>query len=273
MEDLVGAPAACRPGAESYSPEFQVCFPYAGLFVWHVGGDAVVADANQVLFVTADEPFALSQPAPGTFGELIITPVPSVLETLTRQPLRSLSSTLLFRRRYRRTEPHLQRRCQELLRRTDAADPVAVEECVLDLLTSAFGGADPARGVAPSTRRMVDRAKAYLEANGTEAVRLPQIADAIGVSPPYLTSAFRRLEGIPLHAYLTQLRLAWALTELPHTEDIAGLALSLGFSSHSHFTAAFRTAFGCTPSAYRASGRLDRPPRNGPAAGHPTENP
>jgi hypothetical protein len=50
-----------------------------------------------------------------------------------------------------------------------------------------------------------------------------------------LTTAFRRTEGVPLHRYLTQLRLAQALVELPHASDLTALALDLGFSSHSHF--------------------------------------
>ena len=33
--------------------------------------------------------------------------------------------------------------------------------------------------------------------------------------------------------------------------DLTDLALDLGYSSHSHFTAAFRKAFGVTPSAFR----------------------
>jgi AraC-like DNA-binding protein len=34
-------------------------------------------------------------------------------------------------------------------------------------------------------------------------------------------------------------------------EDITGLALDLGFSSHSHFTDVFRREFGSTPSEIR----------------------
>ena len=60
---------------------------------------------------------------------------------------------------------------------------------------------------------------------------------------------------MPLHAYLTQLRLARALTELPHADDLTGLALELGFSSHSHFSARFRRAFGVSPSRFRQSCR------------------
>jgi AraC-like DNA-binding protein len=33
--------------------------------------------------------------------------------------------------------------------------------------------------------------------------------------------------------------------------DLRGLAASLGFSSHSHFTSRFRRAFGITPSCFR----------------------
>ena len=59
------------------------------------------------------------------------------------------------------------------------------------------------------------------------------------------------MEGIPLHRYLTQLRLARALVELPHAADLTALALDLGFSSHSHFTARFRALFGLTPTDVR----------------------
>jgi AraC-like DNA-binding protein len=56
---------------------------------------------------------------------------------------------------------------------------------------------------------------------------------------------------VPLQRYVTQLRLARALIELPDSDDLTALALDLGFSSHSHFTLAFRRAFGCTPSRFR----------------------
>ena len=84
-----------------------------------------------------------------------------------------------------------------------------------------------------------------------DRLRLPDISRAAGVSPAYLTDLFTRTEGIPLHQYLTHLRLGRALLELPHTNDLTSLALDLGFSSHSHFTFMFRRAFGCTSSQFR----------------------
>src|SRR5438093_7174967 len=98
---------------------------------------------------------------------------------------------------------------------------------------------------------MIRRTKEFLDARFTERLHLTEVADAVGASPAYLTDVFRQFEGISLHRYLTQLRLARALNELPQTSDLTRLALDLGFSSHSHFTMAFRRAFGCTPSGFR----------------------
>jgi AraC family transcriptional regulator len=61
---------------------------------------------------------------------------------------------------------------------------------------------------------------------------------------------------VPLYRYQMRLRLNRALVELPHCNDITGLALELGFSSHSHFTAVFGKAFGLTPSDYRSISQL-----------------
>ena len=55
-----------------------------------------------------------------------------------------------------------------------------------------------------------------------------------------------------------ELRLGRALVELPNATDLTTLAFDLGFSSHSHFAAAFRRAFGCTPSHFRESTRSRR---------------
>src|SRR5262249_411627 len=88
--------------------------------------------------------------------------------------------------------------------------------------------------------------------------RLSDVADAVGASSTYLTDVFSRFEGVSLHRYVTQLRLARALVELPEAGDLTSLALDLGFSSHSHFTLAFRRAFGCTPSTFRARSNRKR---------------
>jgi AraC-like DNA-binding protein len=50
-----------------------------------------------------------------------------------------------------------------------------------------------------------------------------------------------------------RLRLARALDLLGDYFDLTGLALDLGFSSHSHFSAAFKQAYGQTPLEFQRS--------------------
>jgi len=259
VEDVRSRAAVCsgRPG---FSPDFQLAFPYRGLVVWNVGDDQVVGDANQALFVTGGEDYRLDQPVAGGFAELIFTPSAPVLSELIDSGDGALNARAAFRQRRRRLDPALQSFRAQLLswaRSSPLEETLAAEERVLSLVRAALAGRAPARALR-SPQRLVRRTKEFLEAELGRPIKLVEIGRAVGASPTYLTHLFRAVEGIPLHAYLTQLRLARALIELPHADDLTGLALDLGFSSHSHFSAAFRRAFGRTPSAYR--GALGKPP-------------
>jgi AraC-like DNA-binding protein len=70
--------------------------------------------------------------------------------------------------------------------------------------------------------------------------------------PFHFARIFQHGTGLPIHRYLTQLRLRASLDRLAEGRgDLTALALDLGFSSHSHFTGLFRKAFGKTPSEFR----------------------
>jgi AraC family transcriptional regulator len=58
---------------------------------------------------------------------------------------------------------------------------------------------------------------------------------------------------MPLYRYQLRLRLARALDLLDNYDDLTALSLELGFSSHSHFSSAFRNAYGRTPSEFKYS--------------------
>ena len=85
---------------------------------------------------------------------------------------------------------------------------------------------------------------------------LADIAAEIGHSPVYLTQVFQQVEGLPLYRYHLRLRLARALDLLGEYDDLTSLSMDLGFSSHSHFTASFRQAYGRTPAEFQRSLRL-----------------
>ena len=254
VEDVADPGSRRGLGAEDFSPEFQLSFPYRGVFIWHVGRDEVVGDANQILFVTGGEAFRLSVPRPGGFSEMIVTPTQSLLREVTEATGFDLEDHPSFRARSRMATPSIQRECAALLHDAEtqrATEALEAEEQLLDLLRAAFAVELATKTPSTRTRRLIRRTKEFLESTFSRSLRLTDVAEAVGASSTYLTDVFSRFEGVSLHRYVTQLRLARALVELPEAGDLTRLALDLGFSSHSHFTLAFRRAFGCTPSAFR----------------------
>jgi AraC-like DNA-binding protein len=136
--------------------------------------------------------------------------------------------------------------------RSGAIEPLEAESLALTLVCRSLG--PRTTHAASSTRarqRLVDRAKLLLASDLTRRWTLAEIASEVGGSPVYLTQAFKQVEGMPLYRYHLRLRLARALDLVTDCEDVAALALDLGFSSHSHFSAAFRQAYGRTPSEFR----------------------
>jgi len=255
LEDVADPVSRRGLGAEDVSPQFQLSFPYRGIFIWHVGLDQVVGDANQILFVTGGEAFRLSTPRPRGFSELIVTPRESVLREVTEASGYDLSDHPSFRARSRMATPTIQRACAALLHEAKArgtTEAFEAEEQLLGLLRAALAVEFATKTPSTRTRRLIRRTKEFLESAFSRSLQLSDVADAVGASSSYLTDVFSCFEGVSLHHYVTRLRLARALVELPEAGDLTSLALDLGFSSHSHFTLAFRRAFGCTPSAFRA---------------------
>ena len=101
------------------------------------------------------------------------------------------------------------------------------------------------------------KAKRYISSLPGVRIRLADVGQALGVSPVYVTDVFRRVAGIPFYRYALEQRLERAVRLLPgYPRDLSALALELDFASHSHFTTAFRRAFGCTPAVFREHSRL-----------------
>jgi AraC family transcriptional regulator len=119
----------------------------------------------------------------------------------------------------------------------------------------------PARQRGPALRRrhaaLVEAAQSVLADRYWAPLSLPEIARAVGSSVYHLCRTFRETTGSSLHAYRNQLRLRRSLALLSGGREITDIALELGYSSHSHFTFAFRRAFGTTPVAFRTQAFRD----------------
>lgn len=101
-------------------------------------------------------------------------------------------------------------------------------------------------------RPYVERAALYLARSFRQPVQLADVAQAAYTSTFHLCRLFKAQTGTTIHRYLTRLRLNAALDELAQPKnDIWQIARDVGFVAHSHFTAAFRREFGCTPSQAR----------------------
>ena len=131
------------------------------------------------------------------------------------------------------------------------------EALVLTLVRRSLGDrTSHAPGASPGRQKLVDRAKLVLSADLARRWTLAEVAAEVGVSPVYLTQVFQRVEAMPLYRYQLRLRLARALDLLGEYDDLTALGLDLGFSSHSHFSSAFRQAYGRTPAEFQRSVHL-----------------
>ena len=147
-----------------------------------------------------------------------------------------------------------------LLRESESparVDPMELEEESLALthtiIRQVYGAgraADSPLCLVAIRRRVVEAARAFLIAGFSRVCRLTDVARAAGVSSFHLCRIFKSEVGCTVHAYLNSLRLRAALDQLPDRKgDLSALASDVGYSSHSHFTRAFRREFGVSPSS------------------------
>ena len=245
--------------SEEWSRTTHVVFPYRGVYVYHVGPDDAVAEANQVVLFNAMESYRVSHPVEGGDACLSLTVGPELLgELAPRHQLRE-GDPPAFRRLHLRIDPRAQV-LVALLRHgltRHAAEPLEAETLAFTLMRRALGErtSHATRGTF-GRQRLVDRTKLVLTSDMARRWTLAEIAAEVGVSPVYLTQVFAQVEAVPLYRYHLRLRLARALDLLGEYDNLTALSIDLGFSSHSHFTAAFRQAYGRTPAEFQQSAHL-----------------
>ncbi|MFC3816237.1 helix-turn-helix domain-containing protein [Lysobacter sp. GCM10012299] len=247
----------CRHrSAEECARATHLVFPYRGLYMRHVGHDQAVADANHVLFFNAGEAYQVSHPVTGGDDSLVLDVSQPLLRELAPTALVARRDDFGFRGQSLRIDPRAQA-LVALLRhslRSGTIEPLEAESLALTLVCRSLGPRTTRQpGATPARRRLVDRVKVLLASDLTRRWSLADIADEIGGSPVYLTQSFQQVEGLPLYRYHLRLRLARALDLVADYHDMSALAQDLGFSSHSHFAAAFKQAYGRSPTAFRES--------------------
>lgn len=261
----------CRNTSHDHSPEEQseingIVLMRHGAFSRHFGKRTSTADVNQSTFFSKDSVYRVSHPGDcGDRGTSFI-----VAESILRDIIRELDTsvddrpdqpfpfsegpcdTALFWR-HREYVQRLERAGSEPLEPLWA--DVTGLQLIADVIEAAFAHSGAKSKKRASTledhAERTEAAKTYLATRIGENVSLDEIAGEVNASPFNFARMFQQQTGMPVHRYLTQLRLRAALERLADADDITSLAIDLGFSSHSHFTDVFRREFGKTPSEYR----------------------
>ncbi|MET4247224.1 AraC family transcriptional regulator [Bradyrhizobium sp. LA6.7] len=134
-----------------------------------------------------------------------------------------------------------------------ATDPLEKQSVLLDALGLLIHkyGQRTRRGPRPSALDAdIGRAIAFIHEHHARSLTVGEIADVAGLSEYHFMRTFRATRGLPVHRYLTQLRLDRAKSLLQRGVSASETALAVGLFDQSHLTNLFRKNFGVTPRAF-----------------------
>jgi AraC family transcriptional regulator len=240
----------------------DVVFPRRGAFVRETRGAESFADTTAVLFFNRGESYRVSHPVEGGDECTTFSFAPEVLvEALHGSGEPRPAGAPVFGRP---TAPLGAREFALLVGlragiRSRHFSGLAADEMALDLLARALAPFAPAVA-APPRRSATARAhrdtahavRALLARDHDRDLSLEAIARAVHTSPFHLARLYKRETGTTIHRHHLLLRLRAALRHLAEgADDLAALALELGFSSQSHLTDAFRREYGVPPARLR----------------------
>ena len=231
-----------------------VVLPFSGVFSkYDAPGRYVIGSPSHAVFFAADAPYRIG--FPGGIGDRALTfrfagsLAPEQLDTSNSDRLAShgllpANAIMLRNLLWRRLQGH-------------QVDEFEIETLGLDLLDRSLRSMRTGRlGLRHSAlvRRMraVERVKEAIALAPADHWSVARLAKVANMSHYHLCHVFRQMVGTSVYDYVVRERLAHTLgAVLDCGDDLTTIALDAGFASHSHFTARFRSFFGCTPAALR----------------------
>ena len=111
-----------------------------------------------------------------------------------------------------------------------------------------------------ATQRAMRQAMAYIHEHYMEPVSREELARHVNLSVRHLNRCFCEETGVAVMTYLNRYRVNRAKALLEQgSQNVAQVALAVGFADSSHFIRIFRQEVGMSPGAYQ---RGERPPGN-----------
>ena len=252
----------CPPGDASWhetnriGDRAHVVFPRCSVLIRQLGRAPVLATPNHAMLYNADQHYRRELQHELGDESVFVELAEETLEQLAGDDRLRVTHVPTGRQTYLLQHllvRHLRSRC---------SDELEAEELASRLVQSALTPQVARRRAARERtkaehRELAEAAKSEIAADLSVRRSLGELAQNLHTSPFHLARVFRAETGFTLAGYRQALRLRAALERLPGTDrDLSALALELGFSSHSHFTASFTREFGVPPSAVRDPRRV-----------------
>lgn len=110
----------------------------------------------------------------------------------------------------------------------------------------------------PNHSPLVKNITDYIKENLTERITVSEIAKHLSKSRGYVTTEFKKITGMNLSDYISELKINEAKELIRYTNrSFIDISSYLGFSTQSHFIKVFKKITGKTPRAYRELSNLD----------------
>ncbi len=120
----------------------------------------------------------------------------------------------------------------------------------LTYLIMSFSDTPPLIYAPGEQKDSIKRVCDYISRNYAENLSLKKMAEVACLSPFHFQREFKKSIGITPHEYLSDFRIGKSKTMLLNSEDIADIAIQLGFFDQSHFSRIFRKTVGIPPGKY-----------------------
>ncbi len=245
---------------------YVIVFPRTSVSITHDGLAPVVADPNVVMFYNEGQLYRRDKLSEqGDLCDWFGFAQDTVLEAVrVHDPAVDDRRSMPFRFTHGPADSDIymkQRLLIHHLTQTEHPDKLTIEEKSLAILRDAIAHTyrmnrpqsnDDCSGTTRLHVELVMAVKKLMASRFRESLSLAQIARSVYTSPYHLSRIFRKFTGQTIHSYLNHLRLRTSLAYVAQSDaGLTDLGLELGYSSHSHFTQAFRRVFGTAPSVFR----------------------
>lgn len=108
--------------------------------------------------------------------------------------------------------------------------------------------------ISSETESCLQKITNYIRANMDKPIKCSDIAQAVYLSPGYITRLLQKEKGISLKEYILLEKMSMAQNLLKNTQfSISSIAISVGYDNFSHFSQLYKKTYGISPSEERSN--------------------